>query len=549
MRGWEVTALFIILASFSSSQEWPMYQHDVMHSGAIEGRSNYSINSLVKVWSIKNPGRLQYGPVAADLNMDNRLELVYTTLDGHVYAIFLNGSIMWDYNVDNVISSPAAVGRFKDNTRFIVFVTANGRLYELNSTGEKIWSYNTSEEILSTPVSIGRFEGYDEQFILFDTKVVASNGSEIPYDKQNLRTNGFAEGYNTMADLRNTGFYISYIGSYPWVSSVGDVYGEGVSSIIKIMYDNSTGRMDQLQLNRETDQSVKIFRAKGISSPTILADLDGDRMKEVLYCDETGRLNILKPYSGQNSTYKVSDSRCISVIAADMNNDGVVEVITASSDGTIVMMTGSNNKERVIVSFNQGGIDLKGAVNNASTEEQRLDNDTSLTNPIDFNLFDFLLTNWLYILLFLFSAILVIIVSKSLKFVTSEQSQSFEERIKIGSDGGFLGWGGKGTDKSRQSTEPIGNYFKRGTDSSQSWGQFLSSEAHEMDASVLGGLMETVSIGPISFDDASDRLKVSKVKLAQHVTKLEEMGFIVSDSSRDQSNPILKPTGKPWRPT
>ena len=135
-------------SSGSNSDDWPMFNHDLSHTG-------YSSSSAPKtnqvLWTFTTGDAVETSPAVAD-------GMVYVgSDDGYVYALnVFNGSLVWKYNTYGPVqSSPAVVDG-------VVFVGGfhSHAVFALNAhTGALVWNYTTKSvypnKISSTAVANG----------------------------------------------------------------------------------------------------------------------------------------------------------------------------------------------------------------------------------------------------------------------------------------------------------------------------------------------------------------------------------------------------------
>jgi len=161
---------------------WPMYCHDVMHSG----RSPYSTadNPGFEKWRFKTTGWTDGSPVIDNegniyigakvlyaLHPNGTLKWKYDiphksvhapaidedgtiyfgtieAMPNYLYAIYtINGSLKWKYNVGDHIWSSPAIG----NDGTIFFGSSNHHVYALYPNGTLRWKYSTGNAVLSSP--------------------------------------------------------------------------------------------------------------------------------------------------------------------------------------------------------------------------------------------------------------------------------------------------------------------------------------------------------------------------------------------------------------
>ncbi len=164
---------------------WPMFAHDIGHSG----RSNYStINTTnIEKWRFPTSGTVWGSSPVIDTNgviyfadeglyaiysngtlkwkygsficettpvIDNNGTIYVGTSHGSangIYAFSLNGTLKWIYGTGNHVESSPAIG----NDGTIYFGDCNGYITALYSNGTLKWRYKTGMDIYSSP-AIGK---------------------------------------------------------------------------------------------------------------------------------------------------------------------------------------------------------------------------------------------------------------------------------------------------------------------------------------------------------------------------------------------------------
>ena len=129
----------------SSVNWWPMFHHDLSHTGYSTSKAP---NRNATLWSYTTGGYVDSSPAV----VDGRVYI--GSGDKKVYALNAStGALIWNYTTGSgVMSSPAvADGR-------VYIGSGDDKVYALNaSTGEFIWSYTTGMSVSSSPaVADGR---------------------------------------------------------------------------------------------------------------------------------------------------------------------------------------------------------------------------------------------------------------------------------------------------------------------------------------------------------------------------------------------------------
>ena len=175
------TGLYV--SASSSGDDWPMFHHDMTHSGY---SASTAPNTNQTLWTYKTGGEVYSSPAVANG------KVYMGSGDGVVYCLdAYMGGLIWNYTTHGgVESSPAVVeGR--------VFVGSNdGNVYCFDaSIGSKLWNYTTGNNVASSPVvANGRVYvgSHDHNVYCFD----ASSGAKI----WNYTTNSWVSSSPAVAD-------------------------------------------------------------------------------------------------------------------------------------------------------------------------------------------------------------------------------------------------------------------------------------------------------------------------------------------------------------
>jgi outer membrane protein assembly factor BamB len=317
-----------------------------------------------KLWHRKLEGIITASPVFGDINNDGETELVIGTESGWLYALAIDsGEILWKTRCGNCIRATAALADFDDDSTE-VFVGGYGPwMFCLDGTSGKIkWKRylpkheffgSTKAGIVSSPLvadvdldgeaeiitgmrsrrvyCMRRVDGAFKWFreLKYDPDSSASfamvNGQPVVYIGGGEHPSG--KGENALVALRG------YDGSVLWKSPV---YG-GLDSSPIIADINGDGRLEVV-ITSLADASSHAFDA---DSGRILWSY---RFGPTDTCTHD-RNNICRPLT--TSTYRTGDAICRSYttpLLADINNDGNIEVVVGSNNGTVAILAGATGK-------------------------------------------------------------------------------------------------------------------------------------------------------------------------------------------------------------
>jgi len=127
-----------------SDSQWPMFRHDVMHSG----RCTYICPSVVGLkWSYTANKFVLSSPT-----IDSSGTIYFGTADEKVYALYQDGRFKWTYDTSGPTSGYVYSTPTIREDGVIFFGSDNGFFYAVEPTGIGIWSYQTGSSISSSAV-------------------------------------------------------------------------------------------------------------------------------------------------------------------------------------------------------------------------------------------------------------------------------------------------------------------------------------------------------------------------------------------------------------
>jgi outer membrane protein assembly factor BamB len=128
-------------SKYSSSQitPWPMFGHDVRHTGRSLYATTNNFGGLK--WSFKTDSGIETSPA---IGYDGTIYFADWT---YLYAIYPNGTLKWRSSFDGQCSSSPAIG--PEGT--IYYGTSEGFLYAINENGSEKWSFVQDDDIAGAP--------------------------------------------------------------------------------------------------------------------------------------------------------------------------------------------------------------------------------------------------------------------------------------------------------------------------------------------------------------------------------------------------------------
>ena len=536
---WAFLLFLIALASACGSaadSEWRMFQHDAAHSGYNPSPSSLDLNSVGPLWSVDLGENGYSPPVAADLDGKGGLEVVVASASGRIHAMRGDGEPLWDFRAGGPIAASPAVARSGANA-FVTF-SAGSSAYLIDSRGSRVWAATDGEDIQMVPPQIADLNHDGASEIIYDDIVFKWDGTFTNHSREDLLAMGVAPPKGSVVMVNNVNATV-FNGTVFMVPAFADLNGDGVVYVVR---GGSAERGIQGVFSAGLDgQIVWSLNGTKITSPPVIADIDGDGTKEVLACTAEGSVAIISSHGLLRSHVKSGD--CSHVILADLDLDGRLEIITSSRDGWIRVFGYSNDSD------SDGLSDFKEGILGTDKFKRDTDND-GLDDAIDpqplipksFKQVEARGWSWrTYVIFGLFFAFLVAMYVLFSLMMSSKKVNTYWASAR------------KKLSLTRKQIEEISSLQDRSMEMvktskgvlEKDWDDILYSESVAEDKETAKKLLRLVrDEGEIKADEAAGRLKISKIKLANYCMKLEQHGYVKVDSSRDASNPYLRATEK-----
>lgn len=220
-------------------------------------------NNGKMLWQYKSQDAIR-SVLAADINNDKKLEIMFGSRDGYFYA--LSGKkLLWKFKADSGIEAGSAILKSKNKLQ-IIFGSNNGEIYSLNNKGKLIWKFKTDGKITAEPV-------------------------------------------------------------------IGNIYGGGEDYIIIGSHDNNLYVLDdkgKLKWKYETEGSIY--------SKASLIDVNKDKRQEIIFgsCDDN--IYLLSCNGNKIWSYETDFWVVASPIAIDLNDDNHLEIIAGSYDQSLYIL-------------------------------------------------------------------------------------------------------------------------------------------------------------------------------------------------------------------
>jgi len=222
--------------------------------------------------------KIQRGVALADLNQNNLSDIIFGTDSGNIYALYDDGSIAFNVEVDgNIRSAPSIIKM--GNEHLILVGSRDDYLYGITELGEIKFSYYTGDKVDSSPIIL---EYNNEVMIFFGS----SNGNLYAIDTNGDNINGFPINIGAAIESSPT---------------IADFNGDGIPEIVVSSVSND---LKIYNLNGTTYTQIPIIFEFPFSGHPVIDDIDLDGDLEIFVGTTNGMIGIdIKDINGVTEGY------------------------------------------------------------------------------------------------------------------------------------------------------------------------------------------------------------------------------------------------------
>ncbi len=328
-----------------------------------------------KIWTYETNVQISNPSTLADLNGDNKLEILAITNPGKVVCLDgKNGKHKWDFDLPAIINwgtTSLAVGNLVNDKKMeIIAVDSKGHLTCLDYSGKQLWQTKIEGNFNTCP-AIADLDGDGENEILagsttFPLICFSSNGKELWHLKgkssgtspqvYDLDNDNKPEIVTACAEnltvLDNKGEIIwQYAMEHPIHDgvSIGDIDLDGIKEIIAV---DLMGNVVTLDNKGKLQWTANVYQ-KARRSPTI-ADIDGDSKLEILIAGNDSHLYVFSAEGDLVEEIQLSGKCNSSPTIVDFRNNGNLAVICPSaSDVSAYSWAISKTASKPIIQFSE----------------------------------------------------------------------------------------------------------------------------------------------------------------------------------------------------
>ncbi len=269
--------------------------------------------------------------VVGDVDGDGQKDLVFGATDGKIHLFSANGSEIfrppyWPKSVDSPVLAGVEVADLKGNGSLSVIASSmEGTVYCISSSGKEKWKYSTGGEIrISTPL-VADMVGAGE----YDVIINSSSGKVVWLtpdgdEKQVLNMDHPVDAAPVAIDTDKDG--------------VKNLVVKDSSGKISIFNEN--GHSVNEWFTRGYGQNVWPFNIDA-------ADIDGNGSVGIFTADgNSGDFTMWSPDGKVINSFKLSDGSHGAPRIADIDGDGVNDIIIAQADGRVIVCDKKGNVKK-----------------------------------------------------------------------------------------------------------------------------------------------------------------------------------------------------------
>jgi hypothetical protein len=269
-----------------------------------------------------------FSPLLIDQD-NNSLPEIYFSSDSLIYGVMIGGLSVGNfpfYVNDQVITELSSGDLDNDNDNELIFGTKNGLVYGLDHLGNQLFIYEQSDSIIG-----------------FCSLSDVNNDSffEIIF----IATNDSTSKLHIIDYLGNDieGFPIIIPEKVVAPAAVADIDMDGYSDIVFGAID---GAIYAIDISGNIKTGFPVYTLDDISSPPTLLNLDNDHELEIVLSDNNGIIYLYNHNASLiNQFASGSPQLSGSISVADLNRDGLIELIFSSSDSLLHALTIASETE------------------------------------------------------------------------------------------------------------------------------------------------------------------------------------------------------------
>ena len=350
---------------------------------------SFEISLFQQNWPWQSFYTIRANPIITDFNGDGEKDILVSDVLANVNLLNLeaeqNAGFPWE-NEENIFRSTALGDINDDGANELVFAGRSNRIFALNGSGETVLDYNCYEQFLTPLISDLDGDGNNEVIsISSDRNLIALNDSgnllpNFPVEMPAICSCEFAA-----ANLDGIAGSEIIVGTNDGNLSVIDKNGENIAGFPVHFGDAISAApiiLDNLNIALGTndgtfyliDPSGEIIFSENfghrIANSPIAADFDNDGILEIAFVTIDGNIYIINQNGGVFDGFPITLAGTFSnpPLAIDIDGDGMVEILCQNSMNDLYIL----NADGTQLGFSPVSVGLAGNIP-ASVED--VDND------------------------------------------------------------------------------------------------------------------------------------------------------------------------------
>jgi hypothetical protein len=323
-------------------------------------------------WPFEVINGVSGGPALVDIDGNGELDVVFADKNGDVHCRDKSGNELSGFPVNTgsqIDGSPAIADINGDSQLNIVVSSRSSKVYVLNSDGSTLFTYDASSYIWCTPV-ISDIDNNGSKEIIFGTidkkvYVINSLGANYPNFPITLPSLMYSGIGVAVADINDDGtkeiivgcmdgnvYCINSNADTVWIAETSGVIHSAPTIVeldgtYKILVGSSTGKL--YIISSEGDIENEIPLDGDIQTSPVVVNLDSNPVLgfddlAIIVGTGAGNLYVLNwdgtPLS-EEWPYSAGGSIESTPIVADINNDGIFDIIFGSTDKNLYILNAS----------------------------------------------------------------------------------------------------------------------------------------------------------------------------------------------------------------
>ena len=274
-------------------------------------------------WPVANTGVPAVAPIICDIDHDGLREVLFTDSQGKLNAVKPNGTQVANYPkafASTLTVCPAVADINSDGAYEIVFPSGN-TVYVVKANADTLFTFLADGQIKKNAI-IADLNNDNSKEIIFSTIGSATVGAKIYV--------------LTATGQLYPNFPVTLTGPSMTPMAVGDIDGDQIRDIVSVTTNGT------ISVNSGATGAVLSGWPQTINGGSehgcIIANVDSDPQPEIICASKLSSNAPVTVYNQDgsiNGTYMVAQAVKTSPIVADVNNDGVNEVVFVSNNGNI----------------------------------------------------------------------------------------------------------------------------------------------------------------------------------------------------------------------